>query len=191
MQNWNNYLKSIILFLGLAFMTSCTSGPRNLEDTSIDVPVNELVRVEKLAAKDLSRYATESLNPYIPYKSLLNPNDRSFFYVYRLNLPPGQNVSFEMVSAALCDEQGNKVASFMGVEQMREYWAEYGLFENDAQEINSKIDQTYLEKMKIRYSSRKARSYIIIFHGQSPAIERAKAKFDVSLGGRTMLIEVE
>jgi hypothetical protein len=191
MNKRRRYGEYLLLFMFFTFLSSCAGEPANPQNGLMDNPVHNQLGMEKVGPEELPSYNTEGLNPYIPYKSLLNEKDRSVFYVYKIDVPPAQALAFELVSATLRDENGAEAASFLTIDGVRGYWAGYGLTSDYAQQVQSKIDQTYLGKTKFQYSSRKGRSYIILFKGKEPQINKVKAKLEILVDGREFSIEVD
>jgi len=174
-----------------ALLLSCIGVPDSRFGTTGIQPPLDLVHVSKLSAQDTESFAQEGLNPYTPRISLLFRNNRPVFYTYKLVLPPSSSFRIKLVSATLSDKSGNEQATLLTSDELRRYWSRYPMPDEDAQLLQSIIDRTYFGRTDFNYSSRKAKSFVLVFTGNEPGSEDVIAKFKFQVNGEEIDLEVK
>ncbi|MDX9958553.1 MAG: hypothetical protein RBT68_08945 [Spirochaetia bacterium] len=182
---------TLVLVLLPALLLSCMGVPG-----SRVLPVEEplppdLVKVQRLSGDSLESHARGGTNPYVPRTSLLFSNNQPVFYVYELVLPAARSFRIKLISATLADESGTDGANLLALDELSQYWEHFLMPDDEAQLLQSNIDRTYFGRTDFNYSSRKGRSYVLVFSGKQPQLEAVIATFKFQINGQAVQIEVQ
>jgi hypothetical protein len=151
----------------------------------------ELVKFQRLSGDSLESHAQSGANPYIPRNSLFFRDSQPVFYVYELVLPAARSFRIKLISATLTDVSGTELANLLAMDELSQYWKSFLMPDDEAQVLQSIIDRTYFGRADFNYSSRKGRSYVLVFSGNQPQLEDVIATFRFQINGQDVEIEVK
>ena len=180
--------KSVFICAVAIALASCAGTAMVRTEPGVAVPSGDTVHIRKVSDSALGAYGAKGANPYKARTSLLLKHDQSVFYVYELLIDASESLQFKLVSASMRDAAGAELGVLLSVDEIRQYWSEYRLPEEEAREIQAIIDRTYLGRTDFTFSSRKDRAYLLVFEGKGTMLDSVEARFELSLDGQVVTL---